>query len=99
MDRRDYQTWASILRSKARLAAACSISVLSVCFVILTGTLVPGVECPTLRTDDGKIIALSHIPGAAFATGDRVTVVGSGYGASMTCQREVLLVTKVEAAK
>lgn len=99
MDRRDDRTLGNRWRSSPRFAATSSVLVLSMCAVMLTGTLVPGVECPTLRTDDGKTIALSHVPGAAFAIGDRVTVTGSGYGASMSCQQEVLLVTKVEAAK
>lgn len=65
--------------------------------VTLTGNLVPGVTCPAVRLEDGRTVALSHLlPG--FDTGMRVTVTGSGYGASMTCQQEVLLVTGMRAA-
>ena len=57
----------------------------------LTGELAPGVTCPVLLTDDGRRIALEGLP-AGFAPGERITVTGPGFGASMTCQREVFLV-------
>lgn len=62
-----------------------------------TGEIVPGVTCPAMRTDAGKTIALSHLPGD-FKIGDRVTVTGSGFGGSMTCQQEVFLVETATGA-
>ncbi|APX14373.1 hypothetical protein [Tateyamaria omphalii] len=61
--------------------------------IVLTGEVVPNVTCPAIRTAEGKTVALSHLPGA-FAIGDMVTVTGSGYAPSATCQQEVLVVTK-----
>lgn len=66
--------------------------------VTVTGEVVPGVECPAIRTDDGRQIALSHLP-APFQLGDRVTVRGSGYAGSATCQQEVLVVEGVSRAQ
>ncbi|MGH1424296.1 MAG: hypothetical protein ACRBBU_06175 [Pseudooceanicola sp.] len=65
--------------------------------IILTGVVVPGVTCPTIRLDDGRTVALSHLPGG-FAIGTRVRVSGSGYGASMSCMQEVLLVQSADKA-
>lgn len=66
--------------------------------VVLTGEVVQGVECPAIRTDDGKVIALSTLPNT-FQIGDRVRVTGSGFAGSASCQQEVLLVESAEAAK
>ena len=65
--------------------------------VTVTGEVVPGVECPAILTDDGRQIALSHLP-ASFKLGDRVTVSGSGYAGSLSCQQEVLVVEGVRWA-
>ena len=65
--------------------------------ITLTGEIVPGVECPTLQTDTGEKVALSHIVGP-FRIGDRVTVTGTGYGGSMSCQQTVFLVTGTKPA-
>jgi len=80
-----------------RRALFAPVFVLSICGVLLTGEIVPGVTCPAIRTDDGREVALSYLP-SAFGPGSRVTVRGSGYGASATCQREVLIVREVRAA-
>ncbi|MBN9889836.1 DUF5818 domain-containing protein [Salipiger abyssi] len=98
MGRHDERTQAQRRQHRRSAVASSPLAALSMCAVILTGQLVPGVECPALQTDEGETIALSHIPGT-FAFGDRVTVTGSGYGGSMSCQQEVLLVTTVEAAE
>ena len=66
--------------------------------VTVTGEVVPGVECPAILTDDGRQIALSHLP-ASFRLGDRVTVRGSGYAGSASCQQEVLVVEEVSRAQ
>jgi len=63
----------------------------------LTGEVVPGTECPAIRLEDGRIIALSRLP-ARFVIGDRVTVSGPGYAGSATCQQEVFVVETAEAA-
>lgn len=70
---------------------------MALCAIVLTGEVVPGVECPAIRTDDGKVVALSHIP-IPYETGDRVTVRGPRYVASGPCQQEVLLVESAEKA-
>lgn len=64
--------------------------------VVLTGEVVQGVECPAIRTEDGRVVALSSLPGP-FQLGDRVRVTGSGYAGSAACQQEVLLVERAEA--
>jgi len=69
----------------------------SLCALIVTGEIVAGVTCPALLTDDGTTVALSRLP-ASFEIGDRVTVTGSGYAGSSTCQQEVLIVTDVSTA-
>lgn len=66
--------------------------------MVLTGEVVPGVECPALKLDDGRVVALSQLPGD-FRQGDRVTVTGPGWGASMACQQEVFLVEKAAPAE
>ena len=98
MDRHDDPSWNKSSPSRARPPATGCLAVLSMCAVMLTGTLVPGVVCPVLRLDDGQLVSLSHVP-SNFTYGNRVTVSGSGFGGSMSCQQEVLLVTKVEAAE
>jgi hypothetical protein len=51
----------------------------------VTGRLTQGVECPALRTADGKIYTLAgNLKG--WKTGDRVTVTGTLAQAS-TCQQ------------
>ncbi|WP_281981271.1 DUF5818 domain-containing protein [Thalassorhabdomicrobium marinisediminis] len=62
-----------------------------------TGEVVPGVTCPAIRTDAGETIALSHLP-HEFGIGDRVTVTGSGFIGSMTCQQEVFNVETATGA-
>ena len=63
--------------------------------IVLTGEVVPGVECPAIRTDEGEVIALSHIP-IPHELGDRITVEGPRYVASGACQQEVLLVASAK---
>ena len=83
------------LGSTRNLIISC---LMSSSVMALTGTVVPGVECPALQQDDGQVIALSFLP-APFKIGDRITVSGAGFGGSMTCQQEVFLVEDVKVAK
>lgn len=76
---------------------SCTLGVMSLCALVVTGEVVQGVTCPTILTDDGTIVALSRLPGG-FEIGDRVTVTGSGYAGSPTCQQNVLIVTGAEPA-
>lgn len=96
-----FNRWLNRLRpalSAARFRAAPTVCVLMAGgMIVLTGEVVPNVTCPAIRTAEGKTVALSHLPGA-FAMGDRVTVTGSGYAPSATCQQEVLVVTKAAAS-
>ncbi len=71
--------------------------------LLFTGEIVPDVECAALLTDDGKRVALDHVP-APFRTGDRVTVTGSGWqglepGGSSPCQQVTLIVEEVRRAE
>jgi len=65
--------------------------------IVLTGEVVPGVECRSIRLDDGRIVALSRLSNR-FSVGDRVTVTGTGYAGSSTCQQEVLIVKSADPA-
>jgi len=66
--------------------------------MLLTGEVVPGTECPGLRLDDGRIIALSRLPAPLNTPGTRVTVSGPGYAGSATCQQEVFVVEDARVA-
>jgi len=78
---------------KARALTIC----IGAGMIILTGEVIPGVECRSIRLDDGRVVALSRLPNT-FAVGDRVTVAGTGYAGSSTCQQEVLIVKSAEPA-
>lgn len=68
--------------------------------LVVTGTLSKeGVECPTLRGDDGKLYSLTPRELGAFGPGDRVTVEGTLAGASICMQGATIAVTKISAAK
>lgn len=77
------------------LVATC---IMSSSALTLTGTVVPGVECPAIEQDNGQVVALSFLP-APYKIGDRITVSGSGFGGSMSCQQEVFLVESALPAK
>lgn len=62
--------------------------------IVLTGTVEPHLECPSIRLDDGRLVYLSELP-SHFTAGDRVTVHGSGRAGDPTCQKEVVIVEKV----
>ncbi len=74
-----------------------AVCVMGASVIIFTGEIIPGVECPALRTDEGRVIALSALP-STYAIGDRITVTGSGFAGSASCQQEVLVVTDVKPA-
>lgn len=59
-------------------------------------TVGDAVACPTLRTDDGRVVALSFLP-AEVAVGARVTVRGR-YGVTTRCRGRVLVVVDEEAS-
>lgn len=61
----------------------------------LTGirvTMGNAVDCPQLRTDDGKIHAVKGLA-ADIALGERVSVTGR-YGITPTCRGTVLVIEK-----
>ena len=64
--------------------------------VIITGTVVPGIEGPALRDEHGRTVALSHLPDG-MRTGDRIRVRGE-FALSATRQQEVLVVEDAAAA-
>lgn len=70
---------------------------MTLCTLVFTGQVVPGVTCPTILTDDSVTIALDHLP-SQFEQGDRVTVTGSEFQPAGICQGQVLMVTDAQAA-
>lgn len=66
--------------------------------VTVTGVLTgEGVECPTLRSNDGKLYTLSGTLGG-FRKGDRVTIIGIVVPASTCMQGTTLSVARIRAA-
>ncbi|MCB1500044.1 MAG: hypothetical protein KDK07_09700 [Bauldia sp.] len=68
--------------------------------ITVTGTLSSeGVECPTLRGDDGTLYSLTDPSSGGFRPGDRVTVAGEVAGMA-TCQQGITLSgTTITAAR
>lgn len=76
----------------------CLSGTIGLCAIVLTGEVTPGVTCPAILTDEGETVALSHIP-SSYDIGDRITVTGSEYAGSASCQTLVLVVTDVVPAE
>lgn len=67
--------------------------------ISVNGTLSnEGVECPTLRGDDGKLYTLAEPPAGGFMPGDRVHVEGEVAGMSRCMQGITLTATTITAA-
>lgn len=88
---------ATVIRAVFQQAWRCRIGGVLAGLVVLTGEVVPGVECPALRLDSGRVVALSHLD-SRFDIGARVTVSGPGYAPSATCQQEVFVVQEAAPA-
>ena len=58
-------------------------------------TLGNAVDCPTVKTDDGKVVGISYLP-PSIAIGDRVSVTGF-FAVTTHCRGKVLYAEEVTA--
>ncbi len=67
--------------------------------VAVTGMLTDeGVECPALRSDDGRLYTLSSRDIGSFHSGDRVRVEGTVAAVSVCMQGTTIAVATIEPA-
>jgi hypothetical protein len=68
--------------------------------ITVTGMLTDeGVECPALRSDDGRLYTLATRDLGSFHSGDRVTVEGTVAEVSICMQGTTIEVKAIAAAK
>ncbi|KAB2945321.1 MAG: hypothetical protein F9K19_26360 [Rhizobiaceae bacterium] len=58
-------------------------------------TLGDAVDCPTVKTDDGKVVSISYLP-PSIAIGDRLSVTGF-FAVTTHCRGKVLYAEQVVA--